>query len=67
METIENRKRIEYRPILKVVRTPETLSVLPQKEVPDIRTVQDRVTDSRKTQIPVDYRGYIKCKTHDFF
>ncbi|MET0638244.1 MAG: hypothetical protein ABWZ25_19595 [Chitinophagaceae bacterium] len=65
MEIIEIKKRIEYRTNLKVVRETEHLPVIPMIETKEKKTAG--VIDSKKTQIPVDHRGYIKCKKHDFF
>ena len=67
MDIIDNRKRIEYKGSLKIVRKTEFLSVLPIREIPDIKVVPEKHADRFKSQIPVDHRGYIKCKKHDFF
>ncbi|RYY55287.1 MAG: hypothetical protein EOO09_11090 [Chitinophagaceae bacterium] len=66
METIETRKRIEYRPALSVVRTSATKNLIPVREIPDIRT-QPKKEVAKHVLIPVDHKGYIKCKNHDFF
>ena len=63
METTNTRKRIEYRASLKVIRHSELLPVM---KIHDHEKKVDGA-DVKKTQIPVDHRGYIKCKKHDFF
>ena len=68
MDTIHTRKRIEYRAKLTVVRTGDLIPVKKNDLViEDKAEAAGVVKTATMSFMPVDPKGYIKCKTHDFF
>ena len=68
MDTINTRKRIEYRARLTVVRTGDLVPVKKAEAVSgDKAEGAGTVKTATMSFMPVDSKGYIKCKTHDFF
>ena len=67
MDTTETRKLIEYRNHLKVIRTAEILPVVKLASADKEETVNIPAKPLNRLFMPVDSKGYIKCKNHDFF